>query len=156
MPCGTTAVREASARVPLVNMLSVLSWLNLPPARSYSASKSAAWALTNGLRNEPRAQATLVFGGHAAFIDTEMARPHPGAEERSGRGGAPGAHRDRGRPRGSPGRRGDAHGEARHGGRAAELRPRMTNRQLGLIVAAAEYMHLHSTSASRGPGLTSY
>src|SRR5437870_1763284 len=58
----------------LVNMLSVLSWLNLPPAGSYSASKAAAWALTNGVRNELRAQATLVVGVHAAFIDTEMAR----------------------------------------------------------------------------------
>ena len=34
----------------IVNVLSVLSWLNLSGAATYSASKSAAWSLTNGLR----------------------------------------------------------------------------------------------------------
>lgn len=57
----------------LVNMLSALSWLSLPTTGAYSVSKSAAWALTNGLRHELRAQGTQVVGLHAAFIDTEMA-----------------------------------------------------------------------------------
>ncbi|MGA0611251.1 SDR family oxidoreductase [Caldimonas sp. KR1-144] len=57
----------------LVNMLSALSWLSLPTTGAYSVSKSAAWALTNGLRHELRAQGTHVVGLHAAFIDTEMA-----------------------------------------------------------------------------------
>jgi hypothetical protein len=38
----------------LVNVLSVLSLLNLPAAGTYGASKAAAWALTNGVRNELR------------------------------------------------------------------------------------------------------
>lgn len=57
----------------LVNVLSVLSWLSLPQVASYAASKAAAWSLTNGLRNELRAQGTLVVGVHAGFIDTDMA-----------------------------------------------------------------------------------
>lgn len=77
---GTLAMSRAFAPVlaangggALVNMLSVLSWFNLPQAGAYGASKAAAWALTNGLRNELRAQGTLVVGVHAAFIDTDMA-----------------------------------------------------------------------------------
>jgi NAD(P)-dependent dehydrogenase (short-subunit alcohol dehydrogenase family) len=77
---GTLAMARAFAPVlaasgggALVNMLSVLSWLNLPTVGAYGASKAAAWALTNGLRNELRAQGTLVVGVHAAFIDTDMA-----------------------------------------------------------------------------------
>jgi NAD(P)-dependent dehydrogenase (short-subunit alcohol dehydrogenase family) len=58
----------------LVNMLSALSWASLPVSSAYSVSKAAAWALTNGLRNELRPQGTLVVGVHAAFIDTDMAR----------------------------------------------------------------------------------
>jgi NAD(P)-dependent dehydrogenase (short-subunit alcohol dehydrogenase family) len=78
---GTLAVARAFAPVlkangggVLVNMLSVLSWLNLPQIGAYGASKAAAWALTNGLRNELRAQGTLVVGVHAAYIDTDMAK----------------------------------------------------------------------------------
>ncbi len=77
---GTLAMARAFAPVlkangggAMVNMLSVLSWLNLPTVGAYAASKAAAWALTNGLRNELRAQGTLVVGVHAAFIDTDMA-----------------------------------------------------------------------------------
>jgi short-subunit dehydrogenase len=58
----------------MVNMLSILSWISMPAASAYSASKAAAWSLTNGLRNELRAQGTQVVGVHAAFIDTDMAR----------------------------------------------------------------------------------
>jgi len=58
----------------LVYMLSILSWVSMSSASAYSASKAAAWSLTNGLRNELRAQGTLVVGVHAVFIDTDMAR----------------------------------------------------------------------------------
>lgn len=57
----------------LVNMLSALSWLSLPSTSAYSVSKAAAWALTNSLRNELRAQGTQVLGIHAGYIDTDMA-----------------------------------------------------------------------------------
>ena len=58
----------------IVNVLSVLSWLNLTGAATYSASKSAAWSLTNGLRQELRGQGTQVLGLHVGFMDTDMAR----------------------------------------------------------------------------------
>jgi len=58
----------------IVNVLSVLSWLNLTGAATYSASKAAAWSLTNGLRQELRAQGTQVLGLHVGFMDTDMAR----------------------------------------------------------------------------------
>jgi NAD(P)-dependent dehydrogenase (short-subunit alcohol dehydrogenase family) len=56
----------------VVNILSVLSWLTIDGTGAYSASKSAAWAITNGLRTELREQGTLVMGVHPAFIDTDM------------------------------------------------------------------------------------
>ena len=45
----------------------------MPQGATYSASKSAAWSLTNALRIELRRQGTLVVAVHAGFIDTEMA-----------------------------------------------------------------------------------
>ena len=36
----------------IINVLSVASWMNGPTLATYGASKSAAWALTNGLRIE--------------------------------------------------------------------------------------------------------
>jgi NAD(P)-dependent dehydrogenase (short-subunit alcohol dehydrogenase family) len=56
----------------VVNILSVLSWLTIDGTGAYSASKAAAWAITNGLRTELRGQGTLVVGVHPAFIDTDM------------------------------------------------------------------------------------
>jgi len=58
----------------LMNVLSVASWINNPLLATYGASKSAAWALTNGLRTELAAQGTQVLGVHAGFIDTDLAR----------------------------------------------------------------------------------
>jgi NAD(P)-dependent dehydrogenase (short-subunit alcohol dehydrogenase family) len=57
----------------LVNVLSVLSFIAMPQAATYSASKAAAWSLTNALRMELRHQGTLVVAVHAGFIDTDMA-----------------------------------------------------------------------------------
>jgi NAD(P)-dependent dehydrogenase (short-subunit alcohol dehydrogenase family) len=77
---GTLAMARAFAPIlgaagggGLVNVLSVVSWYAPPFNASYCASKSAAWALTNALRVELRAQGTLVVGVHAGFIDTDMA-----------------------------------------------------------------------------------
>ena len=57
----------------LVNVLSVLSFISMPQGATYSASKAAAWSLTNALRLELRHQGTLVVAVHAGFIDTDMA-----------------------------------------------------------------------------------
>ena len=56
----------------IINVLSVLSWLSLPGATPYSASKAAAWALSNGLRIELQPQGTQVTSLHVGFMDTDM------------------------------------------------------------------------------------
>jgi|SRR5450755_3160981 NAD(P)-dependent dehydrogenase (short-subunit alcohol dehydrogenase family) len=58
----------------ILNVLSVASWLNSPRLAVYGATKSAAWALTNGLRHELRAQNTQVLGMHVGFVDTDLTR----------------------------------------------------------------------------------
>jgi len=58
----------------ILNVLSVASWINSPLLAAYGASKSAAWALTNGLRNELRGQGTQVLGLHVGFVDTDLVR----------------------------------------------------------------------------------
>jgi NAD(P)-dependent dehydrogenase (short-subunit alcohol dehydrogenase family) len=68
----------------IVNVLSVASWLASPFNGSYSASKSAEWALTNAIRTELRATGTLVVGVHAGWIDTEMAADVPETKISSG------------------------------------------------------------------------
>jgi NAD(P)-dependent dehydrogenase (short-subunit alcohol dehydrogenase family) len=57
----------------IVNLLSVLSWVAVPSGGTYSASKAAAWSLTNWLRTALRKQGTQVVGVHAGPIDTDMA-----------------------------------------------------------------------------------
>ena len=58
----------------LLNVLSIASWINRPTLGVYGATKSAAWALTNGLRHELRAQGTQVTGLHMGFVDTDLTR----------------------------------------------------------------------------------
>jgi NAD(P)-dependent dehydrogenase (short-subunit alcohol dehydrogenase family) len=58
----------------VINVLSVLTWASLPAGGAYHISKAAAWAATNALREELRAQGTLVVAAHPAFIDTDMVR----------------------------------------------------------------------------------
>ena len=58
----------------ILNVLSVASWINSPLLAVYGATKSAAWALTNGLRQELRAQHTQVLGMHVGFVDTDLTR----------------------------------------------------------------------------------
>jgi len=58
----------------ILNLLSILSWVNTPMLGAYGVSKSAAWALTNSLRSELKAQGTQVVGFHGGFIDTDMIR----------------------------------------------------------------------------------
>lgn len=67
-------VLRANGGGVLVNMLSALSWVSLPMSGAYSVSKAAAWALSNGLRNELKAQGTLVVSVHAGYIDTDMVK----------------------------------------------------------------------------------
>lgn len=58
----------------LLNVLSIASWLNGGLLAGYSASKAAAWSLTNSLRHELAAQRTQVTALHMAFVDTDLVR----------------------------------------------------------------------------------
>lgn len=57
----------------VLNVLSVLSWVNSPGFGAYAAAKSAAWSLTNALRYELAPQGTVVTALHVGFLDTDMA-----------------------------------------------------------------------------------
>lgn len=67
-------VLKANGGGAVLNVLSVLSWVTLPGTAPYSASKAAAWALSNGLRGELKAQGTQVTSLHVGYMDTDMTR----------------------------------------------------------------------------------
>ena len=74
MAQGFAPVLAANGGGAMLNVLSIASWLNRPLLGTYGASKSAAWALTNGLRHELRAQGTQVTALHMGFVDTDLTR----------------------------------------------------------------------------------
>jgi NAD(P)-dependent dehydrogenase (short-subunit alcohol dehydrogenase family) len=57
----------------IINVLSALSWINIPVSATYCMSKAAAWSMTNGLRGELAGQRTQVVALHMAYMDTDMA-----------------------------------------------------------------------------------
>lgn len=69
----------------IVNVLSIVSWMNGGSLAAYAASKSAAWSLTNALRHELAPQKTQVLALHMGFVDTDLVRsidaPKTSAEE---------------------------------------------------------------------------
>ncbi|WP_151446542.1 SDR family oxidoreductase [Lacisediminimonas profundi] len=67
-------VLKANGGGALLNILSVASWVNGGELAAYSASKSAAWSLTNALRHELAGQKTQVLGLHMAYVDTDLTR----------------------------------------------------------------------------------
>ena len=67
-------ILQANGGGALLNVLSVASWVNGGELAAYSASKSAAWSLTNALRSELAAQKTQVLGLHMAYVDTDLTR----------------------------------------------------------------------------------
>jgi NAD(P)-dependent dehydrogenase (short-subunit alcohol dehydrogenase family) len=69
---GFAPTLQANGGGAIVNILSVLAWYSQGPTNTYSMSKSAAWALTNGLRIELAAQGTLVLGAHMGYMETDM------------------------------------------------------------------------------------
>jgi NAD(P)-dependent dehydrogenase (short-subunit alcohol dehydrogenase family) len=58
----------------MIDVLSVVSWINRPALAIYGASKSAAWGLTNALRNDLAPQGTQVLALHMGFIDTDLTK----------------------------------------------------------------------------------
>jgi peptide/nickel transport system ATP-binding protein len=67
-------VLKANGGGAIVNMLSVVSRVNMPLLGTYSASKAAAWSLTQAVRGELARQGTLVVGVFPGAIDTDMAK----------------------------------------------------------------------------------
>lgn len=67
-------VLAANGGGAMLNVLSIASWINRPLLGTYGASKSAAWALTNGLRHELQAQGTQVTALHMGFVATDLVR----------------------------------------------------------------------------------
>jgi short-subunit dehydrogenase len=58
----------------IINMLSLVSRVNMPLLGTYSASKAAAWSLTQAVRGELAKQGTVVVGVFPGAIDTDMAK----------------------------------------------------------------------------------
>jgi len=71
-------LRRNGPGAAVANILSVLSWVALTSLTEYSASKAAAWALTNGLRALLQADGIEVVGLHVGYMDTDMAAGVPG------------------------------------------------------------------------------
>ncbi len=61
----------------ILNMLSLVSKVNLPFMGSYCASKAACLSLTQGIRAELRQQGTLVIGVMPGTVDTPFAVHYP-------------------------------------------------------------------------------
>jgi NAD(P)-dependent dehydrogenase (short-subunit alcohol dehydrogenase family) len=56
----------------LLNVASIASWISSPLLANYAVSKAAVWSLSNGLRNDLRAQGTQVLTLHMGFVDTDL------------------------------------------------------------------------------------
>ena len=67
-------ILKANGGGAIVNMLSLVSRVNMPLIGTYSASKAAAWSLTQAVRGELAKQGTLVVGVFPGAIDTDMAK----------------------------------------------------------------------------------
>ncbi|MFG6455208.1 SDR family oxidoreductase [Roseateles sp. BYS96W] len=67
-------VLRANGGGAVLNVLSALTWVSLPGTAGYSASKAAAWAVSNALRGELREQGTQVTSLHVGYMDTDMTR----------------------------------------------------------------------------------
>lgn len=67
-------ILKANGGGALLNVLSIASWLNVGSLAAYSASKAAAWSLTNALRIELAGQNTQVMALHMGYVDTDLTR----------------------------------------------------------------------------------
>jgi NAD(P)-dependent dehydrogenase (short-subunit alcohol dehydrogenase family) len=65
-------ILKANGGGAIVNVLSALSWITLDGTTGYSASKAAAWALTNGLRRDLKPDGVQVLAVHVGYMDTDM------------------------------------------------------------------------------------
>lgn len=65
-------ILKANGGGAMINVLSIASWVNEGELAAYSASKSAAWSLTNAFRHELALQGTQVLGLHMGYVDTDL------------------------------------------------------------------------------------
>lgn len=65
---------KANGGGAIVNVLSIASWITGPLLATYSVTKSAAWSMTNALRQELLSQNTQVLALHVGFIDTDLTK----------------------------------------------------------------------------------
>ncbi|MFF2324661.1 MULTISPECIES: SDR family oxidoreductase [unclassified Streptomyces] len=70
-------VIESNGGGSVLNVLSVLSWLHPAGYGAYSASKAAAWSLTDSIREELAPRGITVTALHVGYMDTGMARDIP-------------------------------------------------------------------------------
>ncbi|WAC92621.1 SDR family oxidoreductase [Mycobacterium sp. Aquia_213] len=70
-------VLKANGGGAIVNALSAVSWFSFPGMAGYSATKSAAWNLTDALRLELQDQGTLVVALHSGAVSTPMGDNFP-------------------------------------------------------------------------------
>mgnify|MGYP006080253559 CR=1 FL=1 len=66
----------------VVNILSILSLVNLPASGSYSVSKAAAYSMNQGVRAELSSQKIKVIGVMPGAVDTDMAKGFEGPKEK--------------------------------------------------------------------------
>jgi NAD(P)-dependent dehydrogenase (short-subunit alcohol dehydrogenase family) len=64
---------EANGGGAILNVLSVLSWAHVPAFGAYSAAKTAAWGMTDAIRQELAPRGVHVAALHVGFMDTDMA-----------------------------------------------------------------------------------
>lgn len=70
-------VLKANGGGVILNSLSAVSWVSFPGLAGYSASKAAAWSLTDGLRRELAEQGTNLLALHMGPVDTQMGTHFP-------------------------------------------------------------------------------
>jgi NAD(P)-dependent dehydrogenase (short-subunit alcohol dehydrogenase family) len=70
-------VLKANGGGTILNSLSAVSWVSFPGLPGYSASKAAAWSLTDGLRRELAEQRTSLLALHMGPVDTQMGTHFP-------------------------------------------------------------------------------
>jgi len=67
-------VVEANGGGAVLNILSVLSWFSFPSVGAYAAAKSAAWSMTNTVRQQLAPRGITVSALHVGYMNTDMAR----------------------------------------------------------------------------------
>ena len=68
------ALERAAGRAAIVNVLTVVSLASMPPLGGYSASKAAAFSMTQALRAELAKKGVAVHAVFPGPVDTDMSR----------------------------------------------------------------------------------